>query len=107
MSPKAPVSPKTAKKSNPMNRKSTKAGRGASVSANDKPTHQSYSRRLPSDDLHISSFQNMMMQFEEAARRLNIDPRYVDLIKLPRRSVIVQLPVQMDNGTFKMFTGYR
>ena len=60
-----------------------------------------------SDDLHISSFENMMKQFDEAARRLNINPENLEIIKQPRRSVIVQLPVQMDNGSFKMFTGYR
>ncbi len=84
-----------------------KAGRAAAVPTNDKPSQHPHLSRLASDDLHISSFKNMMTQFDEAARRLNIDPRYVDLIKLPRRSVTVQLPVQMDNGTFKMFTGYR
>ena len=90
-----------------MNRKSVKAGRPAAVSGNDRPSPPISPRRLSSDDLHISSFKNMMMQFDEAARRLNIDSRYVDLIKLPRRSVTVQLPVQMDNGSFKIFTGYR
>ncbi len=106
MSPKAPAFPKTAKKGNSTNRKSSKAARTAASSNNAKPAAANH-KRVTSDDLHISSFQNMMMQFEEAARRLSIDPRYVDLIRLPRRSVIVQLPVQMDNGTFKMFTGYR
>jgi len=48
-----------------------------------------------------------MKQFDEAARRLNINPENLEIIKQPRRSVIVQLPVQMDNGSFKMFTGYR
>ncbi len=90
-----------------MNRKSVKAGRGAAVSSNDKPSPPAPVGRFTSDDLQISSFNNMMMQFDEAARRLNIDRRALDLIKLPRRSVIVQLPVHMDDGTFKMFTGYR
>ncbi len=90
-----------------MNRKTVRGGRASAVPTNDKPSQNPQLRRLASDDLHISSFKNMMTQFEEAARRLSIDPKYVDLIKLPRRSVTVQLPVQMDNGTFKMFTGYR
>jgi len=89
-----------------MNRKAVKGGRGTPVSGNDKPASKP-AHRFTSDDLQISSFKNMMTQFDEAARRLHIDPRFLDLIKLPRRSVIVQLPVQMDNGTFKMFTGYR
>ncbi len=55
----------------------------------------------------ISVFGNVLKQFEAAAKKLNIDPSLKEFIKIPRRSTIVNLPVQMDDGTFKMFTGYR
>ena len=37
----------------------------------------------------------------------NIDPQLRDFIKMPRRSTMVNLPVRMDSGEFKMFTAYR
>ncbi len=55
----------------------------------------------------VSVFGNVMKQFDAAARKLKIDPKLLEFIKVPRRSTIVKLPLQMDDGSFKMFTGYR
>jgi len=63
--------------------------------------------KYKSDDIQISSFQNAMIQFDEAAKRLKVDPSMLEIIKQPRRSVIVKLPILMDDGSFKVFTGYR
>lgn len=57
--------------------------------------------------LPISVFDNVMKQFDEAAGKLNLDKSILDFIKVPRRSTMVNLPVKMDDGTFKMFVGYR
>jgi len=64
-------------------------------------------KRLKSTDIQISSFENAMTQFDQAAKRLRLDPSWLEMIKPPRRSVIVKLPIQMDDGSFKVFTGYR
>lgn len=48
-----------------------------------------------------------MTQFDQAAKRMRVDPTWLEIIKQPRRSVIVKLPIQMDDGSFKVFTGYR
>ena len=64
-------------------------------------------KRYKSDDIQISSFQNAMIQFDEAARLLKVDPSMLEIIKQPRRSVMVKLPILMDDGSFKVFTGYR
>ncbi|MFQ5453280.1 MAG: Glu/Leu/Phe/Val dehydrogenase dimerization domain-containing protein, partial [Candidatus Zixiibacteriota bacterium] len=48
-----------------------------------------------------------MKQFDAAAVKLNIEPSILGFIKIPRRSTIVNLPVRMDDGTYRMFTGYR
>lgn len=64
-------------------------------------------KRLKSTDIQISSFENAMTQFDQAAKRLRLDPSWLEMIKQPRRSVIVKLPIQMDDGSFKVFTGYR
>jgi glutamate dehydrogenase (NAD(P)+) len=63
--------------------------------------------RLKSTDIEISSFQNAMIQFDEAAKRMQIDPDLLEMLKQPRKAVIVNLPVHMDDGSFKVFTGYR
>ncbi|HEX7401794.1 MAG TPA: Glu/Leu/Phe/Val dehydrogenase [candidate division Zixibacteria bacterium] len=63
--------------------------------------------RLKSTDIQISSFQNAMTQFDEAAKRLRLDPTWLEIIKQPRRIVIIKLPIQMDDGSFKVFTAYR
>jgi glutamate dehydrogenase (NAD(P)+) len=64
-------------------------------------------RRLKSDDIQISSFENAMTQFDQAARRMRLDPGLLEIMKQPRRSVIVKLPIQMDDGSHRVFTGYR
>jgi len=48
-----------------------------------------------------------MKQFQEAAKKVDLDKSLCEFIKVPRRSTIVNLPVQMDDGTFRMFTAYR
>jgi len=64
-------------------------------------------KRLKSTDIQVSSFENAMTQFDQAAKRMRVDPTWLEIIKQPRRSVIVKLPIQMDDGSFKVFTGYR
>ncbi|MEW6014213.1 MAG: Glu/Leu/Phe/Val dehydrogenase dimerization domain-containing protein, partial [Candidatus Zixiibacteriota bacterium] len=63
--------------------------------------------RLKSVDVPVSTFENVMKQFDQAASKLNIAKELLEFIKYPRRSTIVKLPVQMDDGSFRMFTGYR
>src|SRR5436309_8078617 len=55
----------------------------------------------------LDPLENARLQFEEAAQRLKLDPSFVQIIKEPRRATIVKRPVQMDDGTFRVFTGYR
>jgi glutamate dehydrogenase (NAD(P)+) len=60
-----------------------------------------------SDDIRLSALENAMMQFDEAAGMLNIDKTMLEILKQPRRAVIVKLPIQMDDGRFEVFTGFR
>ena len=55
----------------------------------------------------LDPLENARIQFEEAAARLKLDPAFIQIIKEPRRATIVKLPVQMDDGSFRVFTGYR
>jgi glutamate dehydrogenase/leucine dehydrogenase len=55
----------------------------------------------------LNPLENAERQFEEAAARLQLDPGIMDLLKRPRRATIQWLPVVMDNGTIRMFEGFR
>lgn len=60
-----------------------------------------------STDIQLSALENAMRQFDEAAARLNIEKTMLEILKEPRRAVIVKLPILMDDGKFRVFTGYR
>jgi glutamate dehydrogenase (NAD(P)+) len=63
--------------------------------------------RLKSITIPVSTFANVMKQFDQAAAMLHIDKGLLEFLKHPRKSTIVKLPVKMDDGSYKMFTGYR
>ncbi|MGQ9788035.1 MAG: Glu/Leu/Phe/Val family dehydrogenase [Candidatus Hadarchaeaceae archaeon] len=46
-------------------------------------------------------------QLESVERILGLDPSITIRLKHPRRVIIVSVPVRMDNGEIKVFTGYR
>lgn len=46
-------------------------------------------------------------QLEAAAHHLNLDRSLLEVLKHPRRELIVNFPVKMDDGTIRVFTGYR
>ena len=46
-------------------------------------------------------------QFDEAAGQLNLDPSLCSILKEPKRQLIVSIPTKMDDGSYKVFTGYR
>ena len=48
-----------------------------------------------------------LKQIEEAAGKLNLEPGYLELIKTPERELSVAIPVRMDDGSLKVFHGYR
>ena len=46
-------------------------------------------------------------RFDLAARKLNLDDGIWKVLRYPTREIIVHIPVQMDNGSIEVFTGYR
>src|SRR5947207_5508635 len=46
-------------------------------------------------------------QFDEAADRLGLSQAMRAILRKPKRELIVNFPVRMDNGEVEMFTGYR
>jgi glutamate dehydrogenase (NAD(P)+) len=58
-------------------------------------------------DHEINPWEAQSARFEFAARKLNLDPGLWKMLSTPSREIIVHFPVQLDNGKFEMFTGFR
>jgi glutamate dehydrogenase (NAD(P)+) len=48
-----------------------------------------------------------LSQLDEAARILNLDSGVHDVLRNPKRTLTVAVPIRMDDGLTKVFTGYR
>ena len=46
-------------------------------------------------------------RFDEAAKRLKLDEGIWKVLRYPSREIIVHIPVNMDDGSIEVFTGYR
>jgi glutamate dehydrogenase (NAD(P)+) len=54
-----------------------------------------------------SAYAIAIRQLEAAAYYLNLDRSLLEVLKHPRRELIVNFPVKMDDGSIRVFTGYR
>jgi glutamate dehydrogenase/leucine dehydrogenase len=52
-------------------------------------------------------FEAMMSRFHTASQILGLEEEVYNVLKSPARQVIVSLPVTMDDGSIKVFEGYR
>jgi glutamate dehydrogenase (NAD(P)+) len=55
----------------------------------------------------VSPYTVAVAQFDEAAERLGLSQSLRAILRMPKRELIVNFPVRMDNGDVEMFTGYR
>ncbi len=55
----------------------------------------------------LNPLENAERQFSEAAALLKLDAGTMELLKRPRRATIQWLPVMMDDGSVRMFQGFR
>lgn len=55
----------------------------------------------------MSAFENAMKQLEEAAAVAGVSTETVALLRKPARTITVAVPVTMDDGSLKIFDGYR
>ncbi len=62
-------------------------------------------RMAPREDLN--PFRISQIQFDMAAEYLKLDPGLRQILRTPKRVMEVSIPVKMDNGQLKVFTGYR
>jgi glutamate dehydrogenase (NAD(P)+) len=58
-------------------------------------------------ELDTHTFRLAVAQFDQAAEAMHLDPNLRERLKLPQRSLVVTLPVRMDDGRVEVFTGYR
>ncbi len=55
----------------------------------------------------INPFDIVKQQIDNCAGILNLDPEVTTMLKTPMRELHVSLPVRMDNGSVKVFQGFR
>ncbi len=52
-------------------------------------------------------YQQALAQLDSVAEHVDLDINIIERLRYPKRSVIVSIPVRMDSGETKVFTGYR
>ena len=52
-------------------------------------------------------FEAMMSRFQTASQILGLEEQIYNVLKVPAKQVIVSLPVTMDDGSIRVFEGYR
>ncbi len=55
----------------------------------------------------LNPYHMAVQQFESAAEQLKLSEDMREILRQPRRELIVNFPVRLDNGRIKTFTGYR
>jgi len=58
-------------------------------------------------ELDTPTFRLAVAQFDQAAEAMELDRNLRERLKLPQRSLIVSVPVRMDDGRVEVYTGYR
>src|ERR1700722_11626246 len=70
-----------------------------------KPVPQPMPRIAPREDLN--PYRISQIQFDIAAEYLKLDPGLRQILRTPKRVLEVSVPVKLDNGQLKVFTGFR
>ncbi len=52
-------------------------------------------------------FRNAIQTLEESAKLINCDPNVLERLRRPRKTIVVSIPVRMDDYSVRVFTGYR
>jgi glutamate dehydrogenase (NAD(P)+) len=55
----------------------------------------------------INAFQMAQEQFDNVAAQLNLDPQVAEILRWPAREFKFEIPVRMDDGSIRLFFGYR
>ena len=52
-------------------------------------------------------FEAMMSRFDRAAALLDLDPGIYQVLRHPEKQITISIPIMMDNGEVRVFTGHR
>jgi glutamate dehydrogenase (NAD(P)+) len=52
-------------------------------------------------------YASALQQFDKAAQHVDLSPGIAAYLRLPKRELTVNFPVEMDDGSVRVFTGYR
>ncbi len=55
----------------------------------------------------INAFEMAQRQFDGVAKLLNLDPQIAEVLRWPMREYAFRIPVRMDDGTLRIFQGFR
>jgi len=55
----------------------------------------------------LNPYKIALSQLADVAERINLDPGLHEKLKYPKRTLIVSVPIYMDNGEMRVFEGYR
>jgi len=55
----------------------------------------------------LSVYESMAARYDVAARKLGLDEGLSEYLRTPNREIIVHIPVDMDDGTLRVFDGFR
>lgn len=55
----------------------------------------------------VNPLESVQMQIKKACEQLQLNPSVYELLKQPERVMEIAIPVTLDNGKTKVFTGYR
>jgi len=61
----------------------------------------------PPESVSENPYDFALRQFERAANHLDLDPGTREVLRNPKRQLIVSIPVKMDDETIHVFQGYR
>ena len=67
----------------------------------------SASHRAEQEGVQVNQWENALSDLDEVAGLLDIPEEYIVILKNPRLSLIVSLPVRMDDGRVEVFQGFR
>ena len=90
--------PKTAKPRN------EKKGLNMSAATTTLPLEQKRTMTLEEEK---NPWEAQAARFDLAAKKLKLDDGIWKVLRYPSREIIVHIPVQMDDGSIEVFTGYR
>ena len=52
-------------------------------------------------------YRNAVTELREAANTMRLDPNIAERLKVPKRALIVSVPIRLDDGSIRCFEGYR